>query len=152
MHIKRWLKKLHNYGIHPNILKSLSTCITQRQQQVFIDGQQSEFISVKSGVLQGTILGPLMFSVYINDISDGISSSMWLFADDSIMHYIKENHDQDVLQTDINQLIKWSKIWQMTFNASKYVVLWYNQLLTTLPHDYTIILALLCNWYLNIPM
>jgi len=119
---------------------------------VFIDGQQSEFISVKSGVLQGTILGPLMFSVYINDISDGISSSMWLFADDSIMHYIKENHDQDVLQTDINQLIKWSKIWQMTFNASKYVVLWYNQLLTTLPHDYTIILALLCNWYLNIPM
>ena len=55
---------------------------------MFIDGQQSEFISVKSGVPQGTILGPLMFLVYINDISDGISSSTQLFADDYILYRI----------------------------------------------------------------
>ena len=71
--VQRLLKKLHNYGTRSNILKWISTWLTRRQQRVVIDGQQSEFVSVKSGVPQGTVLGPLMFLVYIDDISGGIS-------------------------------------------------------------------------------
>ena len=77
--------------------------------------------------------------MYINDISSGISSNIRLFADDCILYrIIKKKHDQDVLQADINQLIEWTKIWQMTFNASKCVVLRCSRLLTTLSYDYYI--------------
>ena len=99
--------------------------------------------SVKSGVLQGTVLGPLIFLVHINDISGGISANIRLFADDCILYrVIKEKHDQDILQADINQLIKWSEIWQMTLNASKCVVLRCSWLQTTLYYDYYTLLRL----------
>ena len=88
---------------------------------------------------QGTVLSPLMFLVYINDISGGISSNIRLFADDCILYrIIKEKHDQDILQADINLSIKWSEIWQTTFNASKCVVLRCSRLQTTLYYDYYI--------------
>ena len=131
---QRLLKKLHNNGIRSNILKWINIWLMQRLQQVVIDGQEPKFVPVKSGVPQGTVLGPLMFLVYYyNDISGGISSNVRLFADGCILYcIIKEKHDQDVLQANINQLIKWSEIWQMTFNARKCAVLRCSQLLTML--------------------
>ena len=104
-----------------------------------VDGQQSEFAPVQSGVPQGTVLGPLMFLVYINDICGGISSNTRLFADDCILYrVIKDKLDQDTLQADLNLLIKWTKTWQMAFNAKKCVVLRCTRLLTTLSYDYHI--------------
>ena len=72
-------------------------------------------------------------------ISGGISSNIRLFADDCILYrIIKEKYDQDILQANINQLIKWSEIWQMTFHASKCVVLRCSRLQSTLYYDYYI--------------
>ena len=84
---QRLLKKLYNYGIRSNTLNWLSTWLTQRLQRVVVDGQQSKFVPVQPGVPQGTVLGPLMFLVYINDIiCGGISSNIRLFADDCILY------------------------------------------------------------------
>ena len=89
-----------------------------------VDGHQSEFVPVQSGVPQVTVLGPLMFLVYINDTCGGISSNICLFADNCILYrVIKDKFDQDTCQADLNLLFKLTKTWQMAFNAKKCVVL-----------------------------
>ena len=69
---------------------------------------------------QGSVLGPIMFLVYVNDMPEGIVSYMNMFADDTkIMREIKNLEDCDKLQEDLDKIYKWSKEWQMEFNASK---------------------------------
>ena len=80
------LKKLNHYGIHGNIYNWQDIWLTQRKQRVVVSGYESNFVSVKSGVPQGTVLGPLMFLIYINDIRSGVSSNLRLFADDCILY------------------------------------------------------------------
>ena len=82
---QRLLVKLKHYGIHDNICKWIETWLTQRFQKVVLDGVSSNSKPVHSGVPQGTILGPLMFLIYINDITEHISSSLRLFTDESVM-------------------------------------------------------------------
>ena len=89
-----------------------------------MDGVPSENLSVLSGVPQGTVLGPLMFLLYINDISTNIGSSIPLFADDCVLYQIiKSTEDHDQLQQDLNTLVKWTKQWQMILNPAKCVTL-----------------------------
>ena len=78
-------------------------------------------ISVLSGVPQGTVLGPLMFLLYINDITDKVSSTLHLFADDCILY--KSPEDSISLQKDLDLLSHWPSTWQMNFNTSICVVL-----------------------------
>jgi len=78
---QKLMKKLQFYGIKGNILNWIKTWLTQRSQRVLINGDHSEFLHVESGVLQGTVLSPIM---YINDIGE-ISSSIRLFANDCIL-------------------------------------------------------------------
>ena len=86
--------------------------------------KSSTRLSVKSGVPQGTVLGPLLFLVYINDITKGLSSSLRLFADDFLLyHVISCEEDIAELQPDLNTMFKWSQLWQMKFNVSKCVTL-----------------------------
>ena len=69
---------------------------------------------------QGSVLGPVLFLLYINDITDTIHSNIQLFADDSIVYReIRSPADHDILQTDIKKLTDWSNKWQMKFNTSK---------------------------------
>ena len=121
---QRLLHKLSYYGIRGGTHNWISSWLTQRTQRVVIDGESSEEVPVESGVPQGTVLGPLMFLVYINDIADGVSSSIRLFADDCLLYRpIRTPEDARLLQDDLSKLIKWSKTWQMAFNASKCYVL-----------------------------
>ena len=82
----RLLNKLLFYGIQGPILQWICSCLTQQKQKVVVDSKSSSTTIVKSGVPQGTVLGPLMFLVYINDLNESISSSIRLFADDCVMY------------------------------------------------------------------
>ena len=84
----------------------------------------SDQASVLSGVPQGTVLGPLMFLLYINDISKHINSPLRLFADDYLLNrVISCKEDASLLQEDLDRLYEWTKIWQLRFNITKCVLL-----------------------------
>ena len=85
-----------------------------RQQRVVVNGVKSDWAPVLSGVPQGTVLGPLLFSLYINDISSDIESEIRLFADDCICYReIKDEEDTMKLQKDIDRLGSWARKWDM---------------------------------------
>ena len=74
------------YGIQNQIYSWINSRLTWRKQQLIVDGTTSMWTVVKSGVPQVTVLGSLMFLIYINDIGDKVSSFLWLFADDCIIY------------------------------------------------------------------
>ena len=86
---------------------------------------------------QGTVLGPLMFLIYVNDIADSISSTLRLFADDCPLYrVIKSEIDTSQLQCDLDHLSQWAQAWQMQFNLSKCIVIKYIRLHSTISSDY----------------
>ena len=114
------LKKLDHYGVHGQQIKWIESWPCGRTQTVVINGTQSSPTIVTSGVLQGTILGSLMFLLYINDNGLQITSELALFADDSVLYGIVSNNSSaELLQSDLNKLTDWSEKWQMASNASK---------------------------------
>ena len=117
---KRLLSKLKYYGISGNTLNWIESFLSDRNQQVVVDGKSSNTSKVTSGVPQGTILGPLLFLIFINDITENIQSQIRLFADDCLVYKeIANIKDAETLQKDLNTLISWTKTWQMEFNISK---------------------------------
>ena len=79
---------------------------------------------MKSGVPQGTVLGPLMFFNYINDIGDKVSSSLQFFTDDCVLYRtVTSLEDSKQLQYDLDSILEWSQIWKMKFNIRKCTVL-----------------------------
>ena len=91
-----------------------------RQQRVVVNGVKSDWAPVVSGVPQGTVLGPLLFSLYINDIPVGIDSQIRLFADDCVCYReIKTVEDTLKLQKDIDLLGSWARKWGMRFQPVK---------------------------------
>ena len=137
---QRLLEKLRYYGIRGNILEWISQWLTSRNQSVVVDGETSYPVHVKSGVPQGTVLGPLMFLIYINDITDQISNgtSIRLFADDCLLYrIIKSPSDADMLQKDLSSLVEWTDKWQMSFNSSKCKTLRITKKRSPITHTYT---------------
>ena len=117
---ERLLGKLTHYGIQGNIHSWIRAFLTTRQQSVVVDGAQSEWASVKSGVPQGTVLGPLLFLLHINDLPNHVTSSVRLFADDCLVYrQINNTEDQAQLQRDLDNLVTWADTWGMRFNAKK---------------------------------
>ena len=120
----RLLGKLQTYGINGCIFNWVSNYLINRTQVVAVNGAESNVGSVLSGVPQGTVLGPLLFVIYINDMLDSISSEGLLFADDTkVFHQICSKQDSLKLQSDIDKLEAWTKIWLLRFNADKCHVL-----------------------------
>lgn len=114
------LWKLHQYGIRGKVLSWIRAFLGNRSQRVVIDGEESDSIPVNSGVPQGSVLGPILFLAYINDLPDGISSQVRLFADDTALYLtIKSDEDSLALQNDLNALSVWESKWDMQFNPSK---------------------------------
>ena len=119
---KRLLSKLTSYGITGNTHNWITSFLSNHKQRVSVNGALSDITYVTSGVPQGSVLGPILFLLYINDINENVQSSIRLFADDSIIYRkINSNIDHQILQTDLAELEKWSDKWQMQFNFSKCV-------------------------------
>ena len=94
--------------------------LSDRTQQVILDGCCSDVLPVTLGVPQGTVLVPLLFLCYINDLSDLVSCCCRLYADDVLLYkVIKSDEDCISLQSDLNVLQEWADVWQMKFNAQK---------------------------------
>lgn len=121
---KRLMLKIAYYGIHGKLLNWLSSFLTGRTQKVVLEGQSSSEIEVLSGVPQGTVLGPLLFLIYINDLPNSVLSKTRLFADDSLLYRtITSPTEQEVIQDDLKKLQKWEHTWLMKFNPDKCEVL-----------------------------
>ena len=122
---QRLLHKLDQYGIRGPTLNWIQNFLTNRTQKVVVDGSSSESARVRSGVLQGTVLGPLLFLTYSNDLPSTVSSQVRLFADDCLLYRpIKCRADQEQLQLhDLSALQDWADRWGMCFNPSKCLVL-----------------------------
>ena len=110
--------KLQQNGISDDLLNILSDFLRNRKQRVTLNGQSSSWTNVNAGVPQGSILGPLLFLIYINDLPDGLSSNAKLFADDtslfSVVHDI--NTSTIELNSDLKKINDWAFQWKMTFN------------------------------------
>lgn len=110
--------KLAQYGISRESLAWIAPFLQNRTQ--FTVGTHSITTLVTSGVPQGSVLGPTLFLLFINDISSVTSSQLRLFADDTVPYKaINSNDDQHVLQEDLSSLSKWASDWQMVFIVTK---------------------------------
>ena len=123
---RKLLTKLSAYGICGKLLLWISAFLYSRLQCVVVENTRSQWCSVISGVPQGSVLGPVLFVIYINDIADCIGSetSINLFADDAKLYSSVENAiDSTVLQSVLDKIIAWADYWQLTINTSKSHVL-----------------------------
>ena len=117
---KRLVRKLEAAGIGGNILNWIKGWLAERRQKVGIRGKYSNWISIISGVPQGSVLGPLLFVLFINDIDIGTLSKISKFADDTkICRKVESEVDADILRKDLAKVYQWSLDWQMTFNLDK---------------------------------
>ena len=120
---QRLLVKLEAHGITGEILNWIKSWLHQRKQRVVLNGSHSEWSPVPSGVPQGSVLGPLLFILFINDIDnavDVVHCFLLKFADDTKgLRKVNSQRDADKLQKDLDNLHKWSNDWQMLFNLDK---------------------------------
>jgi hypothetical protein len=112
------------FGITGKVHRWIEAWLTDRKQQVVLKGKKSSWEDVLSGVPQGSILGPVLFIIYINDIDTGIISTLSKFADDcKLTRKVSCEEDQEEMQADLNTLEMWSDKWQMAFHPDKCKVL-----------------------------
>ena len=117
---KKLLIRLQRYGIHGENLSWIKDLLFRRTQKVVMDGEESNACNVLSGVPQGSVLGPVLFLLYINDIITDVDSKINLFADDCALYReIKSAEDASALQNDLDRLYRWSCDWDMDFNVTK---------------------------------
>ena len=117
---KRLIKKIENYGITNPILNWIQDFLTRRYQQVSINGETLNRKEVTSGIPQSSVLGPILFVIYINDLPEAVESEAYLFADDTkIFRVINSLDDQHILQNDLVKLENWSDTWFLKFHLEK---------------------------------
>ena len=113
---QRLLRKIKNMGIIGMTQGWIRAFLTGRTQRVRVEREFSPWAQVKSGIPQGSVLGPTLFVMYINDMPDAINSMCQLFADDArIFKSVRSTDDNKKLQDDLNSLTEWSTIerWKM---------------------------------------
>ena len=128
--------KLDHFGIRGKLLDWFTDFLTGRSQQVVINGESSPKAKVTSGVPQGTVLGPLLFLIYINDLPEKVGS-LRLFADDSYLYRVINNvQDNLQLQKELDMLMEWEKQWSMEFHPDKCKILRITNKLNPIKADY----------------
>ena len=115
--------KLQNYGICPSIISWIKSFITGRQQYVQLEGIKSNKLQVISGIPQGSVIGPMLFILFINDLPSELQSSAYMFADDTKLFrsYPANTQVDNVIQQDLNKLQDWSNKWCLKFHPDKCV-------------------------------
>ena len=118
---KGLLFKLNSVGISGSLLQWFTDYLDCRKQRAVIPGVSSNWSKIEASVPQGSILGPLLFLLYINDIVENINSSIRLFADDTTLYIIVDNPVQaaNQLNSDLLKIHQWATKWLVTFNPSK---------------------------------
>ena len=117
---RRLMSKLEAYGVHGHLLSWINSFLLGRKQRVVINGLESTWKAVFSGVPQGSVLGPILFLIYINDIVDNLSCTTYLFADDmKLFNGITQDADMARLQSDICAVDTWTDHWLLKLNAQK---------------------------------
>jgi hypothetical protein len=136
---RRLLHKLEMFGISGILLKWLNSFLTNRTQCVSVNGSSSVWSDVLSGVPQGSVLGPLLFILYIDDLPLRITSDILLFADDvKIWKAISTPDDSKILQENLDALQNWSANWLLQFNTNKCAVLHLQSRINAENHVYTL--------------
>ena len=116
---KRLNLKLSGYGICGKLLAWLKAFLSGRKQRVILGEFVSEWVKVNSSVIQGSVLGPLLFILFINDLVDCIVNKSKLFADDTKVLAKTNNTTESSLQKDINNILEWTNTWLMRLNLEK---------------------------------
>ena len=133
---KGLLSKLKSIGIKGNLYNWICSYLSSRKQKVIIKGGESNLLEINAGVPQGSILGPLFFLIFINDIVLEIGCSIKLFADDTSIYVVIENPNQaaETLNINLQKVHKWSKDWLVKFNPQKTESLIITRKLNTTTH------------------
>ena len=116
--------KLKQLGINDVLLDWFTDYLHERKQRVIIKGQKSDWGIIEAGVPQGSVLGPLLFIVYINDLAEVVNCNIKMFADDTCLYVTIDNKEQiqtatNSLNLNLNNVSNWANQWLVTFNASK---------------------------------
>ena len=117
---KRLLRKVRAHGIGGKLIRWIEAFLTDRSQRVVISGSRSDWTPVSSGVPQGSVLGPLLFVLYVNDLPSTVDSPAMIFADDTkVFRSTRLVQEHRQLQEDLDAMVNWSDQWQMPFNQKK---------------------------------
>ena len=131
------IDKLRNLHLHPCIIDWISSYLTQRSQSVVVNGATSERITIISGVPQGSVLGPLLFLIYVNSLCDltlSNRSQLVLYADDLVLYKaIQSEEDYFDFQSDITKIVKWVDEHLLSLNSSKCKRMLLTRRTTTMP-------------------
>ena len=135
------LHKLNYVGIRGRLLDWFSDYLTNRRQRVVLPGSCSDWSYLKAGVPQGSILGPLLFLIFINDIVNDINSNIRLFADDTSLYIIVDTpqNTASVMNNDLSKINTWATKWLVTFNPAKSESLLITRRRTDLQHPQLIL-------------
>ena len=115
------LYKVKNFGIEGKLFELIESFLSNRSQRVTINGQSSNWLPIKAGVPQGSILGPLLFLCFINDLPEGLNSNVKLFADDTAI-FSTANTPIEIaneLTHDLEKIKDWAIQWRMIFNPDQ---------------------------------
>ena len=113
-------------GISCKITNWIQGFLTNRSQRIAVRGALSTELPVSS-VSQGSVLGPTLFLIYINDLSRAVSCNVSLYADDTLLYYdVNSKQEKQLFQMNINALHNWSTKWKMPFNTNKYKIIAFN--------------------------
>lgn len=117
---QRLLFNLKKHYLHPDVFKWITEFLSNHSQFVAINNYLSNPVLVTSGIPQGSVLGPLVFLIYINDLPSHVSSNIRMFADDCVIYRaIFDSHNQTALQKDLDNITTWCNDWLMTLNTNK---------------------------------
>jgi len=129
---KRLIMKLKSYGFHSKTIMWIENFLSDRWMRVRVRESYSGWFEMISGVPQGSVLGPLLFLLYVNDLPHWIQNSMKMFADDTkIWQRLENDNDSSLLQADLQSLQSWSDRWLLRFNPDKCKVLHIGHKFTT---------------------